>query len=223
MTLAELMERHRTLTTDDVGPEYFVSDSLLTNFLNEAVAEAAIRGRLLHESADPAICQISVEADTAVYSLHSSLYELDHVAFRPAGDTQRRLVKQTSQEWLDANVQDWRDAIGDPEYLIQADTTVRLIPRPERDGVLLLEGYRTPKEPMADPTDTPEINGIHHLYLVEWSKFRTFSIEDSELYTSDKAAAALATFEAYFGRRPDADLRHQTREDTPQTVTSFMP
>lgn len=223
MTLAELMARHRTLTTDDVGPEYFVSDALLTSFLNEAVAEAAIRGRLLHESADPAICQISVVADTSVYALHASLYELDHVAFRPAGDTLRRPVKQTSQEWLDANVQDWRDATGDPEYLIQADITVRLIPRPDRDGVLLLEGYRTPKTPMAAPTDTPEINGIHHPRLVDWSQFRHFSILDSEMYNPVRAEAFEAAFTAYFGPRPDADLRRITREDTPQAVESFMP
>lgn len=223
MTLAELMARHRTLTTDDVGPDYFVSDSLLISFLNEAVAEAAIRGRLLHESADQTICRISVAAGTTVYPLHASLYELDHVSFLPDGETQRRPVKQTSQEWLDANVQDWRDAVGDPEYLIQNDTTVRLIPRPERDGALLLEGYRTPKVPMAAPADTPEINGIHHLYLVEWSKFRTFSIEDSELYTPQKAAEAEAAFTAYFGRRPDADLRRITREDMPQAVVAFMP
>ncbi len=223
MTLAELMARHRTLTTDDVGPEYFVSDALLTSFLNEAVAEAAIRGRLLHESADPAICQISVVADTSVYSLHASLYELDHVAFRPAGDTLRRPVKQTSQEWLDANVQDWRDATGDPEYLIQADTAVRLIPRPDRDGALLLEGYRTPKTPMATPTDSPEINGIHHPRLVDWSQFRHFSILDSEMYNPVRAEAFEAAFTAYFGHRPDADLRRITREDTPQAVEPFMP
>ncbi len=223
MTLAELMARHRTLTTDDVGPEYFVSDALLTRFLNEAVAEAAIRGRLLHESADPAICQISVVADTAVYPLHASLYELDHVAFRPAGDTLRRPVKQTSQEWLDANVQDWRDATGDPEYLIQADTTVRLIPRPDRDGALLLEGYRTPKVPMVDPTDVPEINGIHHIYLLEWSQFRHFSILDSEMYDPARAATYEAAFSAYFGERPDVDLRRITREDVPHVVTAFLP
>ncbi len=222
MTLAELMARHRTLTTDDVDP-YFVDDEMLTSFLNEAVAEAAIRGRLLHESADPGICQISVVADTSVYSLHASLYELDHVAFRPAGDTLRRPVKQTSQEWLDANVQDWRDATGDPEYLIQADTTVRLIPRPDRDGALLLEGYRTPKTPMAAPTDTPEINGIHHIYLLEWSQFRHFSILDSEMYDPARAATYEAAFSAYFGERPDVDLRRITREDVPHVVTAFLP
>lgn len=223
MTLAELMARHRTLTTDDVGPDYFVSDSLLISFLNEAVAEAAIRGRLLHESADQTICRIIVVAGTTVYPLHASLYELDHVSFLPDGEAQRRPVKQTSQEWLDANVQDWRDAVGDPEYLIQNDTTVRLIPRPERDGALLLEGYRTPKVPMAAPADTPEINGIHHPRLVDWSQFRHFSILDSEMYNPVRAEAFEAAFTAYFGHRPDADLRRITREDTPQAVEPFMP
>lgn len=223
MTLAELMARHRTLTTDDVGPPYFVSDEMLAGFLNEAVAEAAVRGRLLHESADPAICQIPVVADTSAYPLHASLYELDHVAFLPAGETRRKMVKQTSQEWLDAYAPEWRDEVGDPEYLIQADTSVRLIPRPDRDGTLILEGYRTPKVPMAAPTDSPEINALHHPYLVEWSQFRHFSILDSEMYDPARAAAFKAAFTAYFGERPDSDLRRITREDVPHVTEAFLP
>lgn len=223
MTLAELMARHRTLTTDDVGPPYFVSDEMLAGFLNEAVAEAAVRGRLLHESADPDICQISVVAGTAAYPLHASLYELDHAAFLPSGETRRRPVKQVSQEWLDACAPEWRDEAGDPEYLIQADTSVRLIPLPERDGTLLLEGYRTPKVPMAAPTDSPEINALHHPYLVEWSQFRHFSILDSEMYDPARAAAFKAAFTAYFGERPDSDLRRITREDVPQVTEPFLP
>lgn len=223
MTLAELMARHRTLTTDDVGPPYFVSDEMLAGFLNEAVAEAAVRGRLLHESADPDICKISVVADTSAYPLHASLYELDHVAFLPAGETRRKMVKQTSQEWLDAYAPEWRDEVGDPEYLIQADTSVRLIPRPDRDGTLLLEGYRTPKVPMAAPPDSPEINALHHPYLVEWSQFRHFSILDSEMYDPARAAAFKAAFTAYFGERPDSDLRRITREDVPQVTEPFLP
>jgi hypothetical protein len=38
-------------------------------------------------------------------------------------------------------------------------------------------------------------------------------VPDSELQAEDKAAAALARFTAYFGNRPDADLRRMTRED----------
>ena len=162
-------------------------------------------------------------ADTSAYPLHASLYELDHVAFLPAGETRRRPVKQTSQEWLDAYAPEWRDEVGDPEYLIQADTSVRLIPLPERDGTLLLEGYRTPKVPMAAPTDSPEINGLHHPYLVEWSQFRHFSILDSEMYDPARAAAFRAAFTAYFGERPDADLRRITREDVPHVTEPFLP
>ncbi|NML24326.1 phage adaptor protein [Zoogloea dura] len=223
MTLAELMERHRTLTGDSVGPPFFVPDPLLISFLNDAVAEAAIRGRLIHASAEPDACEIAVSAGDAVYPLHASLYELDHVAFRPDGQTRRCAVKQTSQEWLDANVADWRDAEGDPAYMIQGDASVRLVPRPARDGLLQLEGYRTPKTPMADPDDVPEISALHHLHLVEWSQFRHFSIQDSELYDPARAATSEAAFTAYFGPRPDADLRRISREDTPQVVSAFLP
>ncbi len=222
MTLAELMVRHRALSGDDVAP-YFVGDVLLASFLNEAVEEAAIRGRLIHESADPDVCEVPVLADQASYPLHASLYEIDHAAFRADAQASRVTLYQASQEWLDSNVRDWRDAKGAPQFLIQADASVRLVPCPGADGTLLLEGYRIPKAPMVDPTDVPEVSAIHHKHLVEWSLFCHFGIQDSELYDPARAATSEAAFTAYFGPRPDADLRRISREDTPQVVSPFLP
>lgn len=222
MTLADLMGRHRALSGDSVAP-FFVDDDLLTGFLNEAVEEAAIRGRLIHESTDPDMCEVAVLADQASYPLHASLYEIDHAAFRVDALSPRVTLYQASQEWLDANVRDWRGATGAPQYLIQGDASVRLVPRPDADGTLLLEGYRIPKAPMEDPADVPEISAIHHKHLVEWSLFSHFSIQDSELYDPARAAIAEAAFTRYFGPRPDADLRRITREDVPHVTEAFMP
>ena len=54
MVLSELMKRFRTLAHDTVEP-YFTGDDILTAWLNDAVSEAAIRGRLIHVSDDPAV------------------------------------------------------------------------------------------------------------------------------------------------------------------------
>ena len=112
---------------------------------------------------------------------------------------------------------------GAPEYAIQSDTALRLIPRPDRDGALRLEGYRTPKAEMVANDDTPEINTLHHAHLVHWVLFRAYSIPDSELLDLEKAAKAEQDFTRYFGPMPDADLRRITREDVPQAVVAFMP
>ncbi len=222
MTLAELIQAYRVASGDLAVPPFF-EDPDLTVFFNEAVRQACVRARLIHESDDPDICRVPVVADTATYPLHASLYELDYTAFLLDGEARKRLVMLVSQEWLSDRLENWRDETGIPEYAIQKDASIRLVPRPDRAGTFFMEGYRTPKAEMAESDDTPEINALHHNQLVHWVLFRVLSIPDSELLDLEKAQRAEAAFTRYFGPMPDADLRRITREDVPQAVVSFMP
>ncbi|MDD2978130.1 DUF6682 family protein [Aquabacterium sp.] len=222
MTLAQLIARYRTDAADREAP-YFVDDPELAAFFNEAETQACIRGRLIHESSDPALCEIDIAAGDSVYQLHPCMYELDHVAFRADGQSRRSPVRQVSQEWLDGNVPDWRDAEGDPTFVIQGDMTLRLVPRPERSGALLIEGYRLPKREMDDPDDSPGINNAHHPHLIHWVLYRVFSIPDAEFFDAQRAATALERFANYFGEQPDSDMRRITREDIEHAVRGFMP
>lgn len=225
MTLADLIATYRTDANDKVQP-YFASDEEVTGWLNEAVVEAAIRGRLIHESEIAEVCQIAVVAGTASYPLHPSIYELSHVAFRQDGEATRKPVRLVSSEYLDAIMCDWRDAEGRPLYAIQGDSSLRLVPRPDAAGALILEGYRLPMEPMLlveKDTATPEINGAHHRHLVQWALHRGFSAPDTESFDPNRAAIAEAAFTQYFGLRPDSDLRRMTREDVPHTVKACWP
>lgn len=222
MTLAELIASYRTSANDKVAP-YFVTDEELRSFFNEAEREAAIRGRLIHEAADRSICQVKVTSGRSVYSLHAKLYELSHCAFRLDDEAGRNPVRLVSTEWLDANVRDWRDSQGVPEYATQADKTIRLVPAPNIEGLLLLEGYRLPKADMEGPSDEPEINAAHHSVLVQWALHRAFSIPDAEIFDPARAAAAESTFTDYFGLRPGAGLRRATREDVAHVVVPFWP
>lgn len=224
MTLAELIARYRTVTNDHVVPGY-LTDEQATDFFNEALQQACIRARLLHENEDPDICTIAVVSGTARYALHATLFELDYVGFRADGDSRTYPVRLVSQEWLDTHVADWREREDDPRYAIQDDTGLRLIPRPNKPGVLKLEGYRLPKTPLsvADMSGVPEINAAHHLKLVDWVEFKAFSIPDSEFIDPSRSAAAEARFIRYFGMPPDADLARMTREDFPHAVEGFLP
>lgn len=222
MDLAGLIEAYRVAASDRALP-YLVEDAELTAFFNEAERQACIRARLIHESANTNICTIPVVSGDSVCPLHPSVYELDHLAFMADGETRFTPVRLVSQEWLSSKFDDWRDMSGAPEYAIQSDTALRLIPRPDRDGALRLEGYRTPKAEMVANDDTPEINTLHHAHLVHWVLFRAYSIPDSELLDLEKAAKAEQDFTRYFGPMPDADLRRITREDVPQAVVAFMP
>lgn len=215
MTRDDLIREFRALAQDTVEPALF-SNEQIGGWLTQAESEAAIRGRLLHESANPALCEISVSVGEAGYPLHPALYEVTHLSLRLDGETRREPVKLVSGEYLDESVPDWRDLTGRPRFAIQTETSMRLVPTPDRAGTLLLEGYRLPlKELGAVGVNKPEIHLAHHHYLVHWALHKAFSIPDAETFDPNRSVLAERAFTAYFGPRPDSDLRRTTRHDEP--------
>ena len=222
MQLNDLISRFRTLANDKVEP-YFIDDASVIGWLNDAVNEACIRGRLLHESQDADVCGITVLTNQSHYTLHESLYELTSVVFNPFGERSVDL-KLCSEEYLDRYYCDnWRTMSDMPKFAIQSDTGIRLVPSPVAAGNIRVEGYRVPLLPMQDDADVPEINQIHHVHLIQWILHKAFSVPDSEFFDPNRAAIAEQAFTDYFGVRPDSDLRRITREDTPHHVQPFMP
>ena len=217
MNRDQLTAEFRTITQDRVAP-YLFADASVWQWLDDAQTEAAIRGRLLHESENDSVCLIDVEAGTSVYPLHASLYEISHCAFKVAGASRRDPVKLVSTEELDRTVTDWRDLSGTPLYAVQGDESLRLVPRPIAAGALLLEGYRLPLKSLAiSATAKPEIHAAHHRHLVHWALHRAFSLPDAETLDLGRADVAEQAFTTYFGLRPDSDLRRSTREDEAHT------
>lgn len=224
MQLSDLISRFRTLANDKVEP-YFIDDASVIDWLNDAVSEACIRGRLLHESQNEDVCNIDVLVGLSRYQLHESLYELTRVWFQPSDGTKGHFLSLMSPELLDHyyDGENWRVKSGKPEHAIQDDTGVRLIPVPSIAGQLQLEGYRVPLNALEDKEDSPEINPVHHVHLIQWVLHQAFNVPDAEFFDPNRAAIAEQTFTDYFGVRPDSDLRRITREDTPHHVQPFMP
>lgn len=225
MTLAELIRRVRREANDLVEP-YFWSDEDVAAWLNDAVSEACIRARLIHESQDASVCQIAVTAGQAVYPLHPALYEITHLSLRAADGAHLGVLPIHSTEMLDAGRPGWRDETGRPLCAIQSDTGLRLVPTPDQDATLKLEGYRTPLVEMAladADTDEPEINREHHRHLTQWALHRGFAVPDMESFDPSRSDRAESAFTVYFGIRPNADLRRITREDVPHRVEAFWP
>lgn len=213
MTLVQLLASFRVDADDGTAP-YGWTDSSVKVWMNEAVREACIRARLLHESENSSMCQIAVTAGISVYPLHAALYEIDYMAFSPTGDTHRQPVKQISREDLNDTEPGWRERTGRVKYSIQSDTSIRLAFTPESSGTLHMEGFRLPLTDMVLDADTPEIHAAHHIHLVQWALYRAFSVPDSEVVDSNRATLAERAFSSYFGQRHDADLRRLTRQDT---------
>lgn len=218
MNLEQLIASFR-VDADDLVEPFLFQDEWVAGWLTEAQAEAAIRGRLILEDANPAVCQIAVTAGTVSYELHRSVYEIADLRFRPTGASQSTLLALVTREWLDDKRPGWRDRSGDPEFAIQTDHRLRLVGVPASDGVLHLEAYRVPIKALENDADRPELNEAHHRHLVQWALHRAFSRPDAETIAPQRADRALAAFTGYFGLAPDSDLRRSTRHDLQQTNT----
>lgn len=224
MTLGELIARFRSASNDKVEP-YFWSDEEVTSYLNSAQLEAAIRGRLIFEVADPDVCSIDVLKGQPIYNLNPLLYEIAHASFKANSEQQGCRIAIKSPEDMDGLCgADWRERSGSPRFAVQADKWLRLVPTPDADGLLLIEGYRAPKPMLLIDADTvgPEISELHHEHLVNWALHKAFSIPDAESFDPQRSGQAERDFTEYFGIRPDSDLRRITREDVAHTVKPFF-
>lgn len=218
MTLEQLIARFRTESNDRVEP-YFCSDDDVTQWLADAEEEAAIRARLLIEDTNPLYCDIAVAAGSPSAPLHARVYEITYQSFVPTGGPKACEIVLVSREMLDRVYPEWRELpAGDPRWLIQSETAVRLVPTPSRDGLLRIEAYRLPLKRISLPTQKPEIHEANHVHLVNWALFKGYSIPDPEFNDQGRARTALDAFEQHFGLRPDANLRRSTRSDEVQTT-----
>ena len=222
MTLEQLIASFR-VDADDLEAPFLFRDEWVSMWLSEAQAEAAIRGRLILEDANPAVCQIAVTAGQASYELHRCVYEIADLRFMPAGQTTSVALPLVSREWLDDKRPGWRDMAGTPEFAIQTDRRIRLVGVPDADGVLHLEAYRTPIKALESDFDKPELAEQHHRHLVNWALYRAFSRPDSETIDPQRAELALSAFTRYFGLAPDSDMRRITREDVSHHNEAILP
>ena len=220
MTLAELISRFRSAANDKVKP-YFWSDDEITQWLNEAEVEAAIRGRLIHESSNQSMCMAEIQSGQSEYRLHAAMYEITSIAWQQEGQEYPVPMHLTSVEALDGEHANWRYRSGVPTHAIQNDKSIRLVPAPNATGFIRLEGYRIPKTKMEDLDEAPEINHAHHRHLVCWALYIGFSIPDTEFFDDRRAELAKKEFDSYFGIRVDSDLRRATRHDVQHHIDAF--
>ena len=222
MDVEALIRRFRVLANDNAQP-HFWADVDVTDWLNDAQAQACVRGRLIREDENPAVCQIALAPGQHTYPLHASVYELINLRIKGSGTEPSRPMSIKSREWLDANVCDWRDMDEPSPWLIQDDTTLRVVGAIQAGDVLHLECYRLPLKQLANDMDKPEIHAAHHVHLIQWALHRAFSIPDTEAFDPARAASAEAAFTRYFGLLPDSDLRRRTREDVVHVNQGFFP
>lgn len=222
MTLQELLSFVRKKTRDTLEP-FFWQDEELVEWINEALNDAAIRGRLCHASAAQ---EIIIPADGVlepVFTLPKQVYEITGAWIYGNGGCgeKRKSLHILSTEILDEKIRGWREMIGDPEWLIQFDNQFRIAPVvPGKEYNLYLEGYREPAY-LESMDDEPEIHPSHHVHLLDGVLAKAYLIPDSQIFDRDAAKFYADRFSQYFGLPYDCNMRVKTREDVPHVNSVF--
>lgn len=217
----EALRRRVRLLAQDTTLPYLWQDEDIDDWLNEAQQEAAIRARLLRATpaSHPALCEFSLTAGETAIALPEQLYEISYQEWVIGAE--RRPLKLVSREWMDTTLPGWRAMpAAEPDYLVQDRQQLQVVPPPIADGAVLIEGYRLP-EPMDLDDDEPRIPLAHHIHLVQWALHVGYSMPDAETFNPGKSQAAEAEFARYFGARPDADLRADTRNDETHRIVAW--
>jgi hypothetical protein len=202
MNLRDLTTLFRNEVDDTTAP-FLWSDEEVTEFANDAEAEACRRARLLVDSSSADICALAVlAADAGLVTLDPRVMFVRRAHVEGA----RPLARMNMQD-MESDNPYWQNATaGTPRMFITDYETGKLLlwPAPDQDEVLLLTVVRTPLEEMNDDDDTPEIAPRFHRSLRFWMMFRAYSKQDSQANDPKKAADSLALFEQEFGKKSSA-------------------
>lgn len=212
MNLKSLVATFRADTDDRADPPR-CEKSDVVGWLNEAEDEASLRARLIFDQ-DSGCTEIAITAGDTVVQIDPSIFEIE-TAYLIDADGRTHPLMQKDRTELDRVFPDWRTTTDRPDALIHDDKTVAFSRIVDAEYTLRLEAYRKPARPMASNDDEPEIHPRHHRMLIEWAKHRAYSVPDTDLFNSGKAAEALEKFEDYFGRRPDASVRRRQQANKP--------
>lgn len=201
MNVRYMIDLFRGRTQDTKRPYLWPDDELFPLF-SEAEKEAAIRALLIRDEEE-----LSVSAgDNSPIALPDGLFDIQYAKLVAADGTEYELTGATRRE-LDRLFPGWRATTDQPAHYVHDDKTLILSCLPDANYTLLIEFYRLPASPLGDDESEPEIAESHHEALVDWVMYRAYQKPDVDTFNAGKSAEALASFTAYFGKRPSAQQR----------------
>lgn len=200
MTLSDLREAVRR-RLDDLAEPYGWADDDLDAWINEAIREAALRGRL-----NRGAVTVSVVAGTASYALAATV-DYIHTAKMTTGSIP---LTRTSRDELDACMGGWSTVTGTPTAFFVENRTLTLYPNPSANGTLTLVVDVIPSALTSD-SQSPTLETQDHLPLLEWVIYRAGQQRDRDA-TIPNPEIHEAAFTRYFGPRPSARTRRMWLE-----------
>lgn len=182
------------------------SNAELVSYAQAADIEVARRRPILDDS-DTSICRITVTAVSgAVWPYSAKILWINQIRIDGEGIP---LVKRTVAE-LNLDRPGWVErSSGQPMVYVESsqDRTLRLVPPPAADLVLLLDVARLPNVPLRWDhrlIDAPETPVEERMDLLAWIEHLAYLKRDSETYNRKRSDDAEKRFTLAFGSRPSS-------------------
>lgn len=213
-TLKKLREASRLRLDDAVAP-FLWTDTELNDYINEAVAEAAVRSNLIQDRVSP-VTKLAFTAGQSSAKISPVIHQVLRVYING------KLLKTIPEDDLPDN---WENERGSPRgYFLEDQRNLWLYPAPATAITVDLVVYRSPREPMTQGNDEPEIPAFHHENLIDWVMHRAYQKRDSDTEDATLSSRHEKLFTRSFGPRLTADQmrrRHAGRRNTTRMNPSW--
>ncbi len=204
MNVTTLVSRMRSEILDDELIPYLWSNTNLINYLNDTIDEIAEEHLIIVDQSTDSVVEVDLMSNQTLHSISDSIL---HIRFGRLESTGYGVIR-TTEDWLNANISDWRTTTGSaPTYFAPSATQGYLSIYPQiYDATskvmdtLLLTVNRMPLTPftiadIAAATDITDIKSMHHSKLLNGMAKRAFLKPDSETYDKGKAEYHRGLFE----------------------------
>lgn len=198
-TVSDLIKAFREDEKDNVGPDYFWTDSQLTRFVNGALAAFAEKTLSIVDET----IEIPFSAGDAVLPYPD--YVIDVLdAQLVIGDQDWPLAIKAPADVRRSNM----PKRGRPALLVVNASvgSMRLAASPVQSGTVRLTVVRRPVKELTKEAKITDVNRAHREYLLLFVKHRAYNVNDAELFDAAKAAGYLAEFNFECQRIYEAEL-----------------
>jgi hypothetical protein len=178
LVASDLIDAVREDLHDTVEP-YLTTDDQMLRFVNEALTAYADETKSIYDdSSDAAI--LPFQAGDTEIQLHPSIIDIveayngdDRMMAAPVGSISRRDLPTGSVPVL--------------LMLSPSADTARLHPVPVADGQIDLTVIRRPLSEIGADDEIPDVPAANRRILLDFIKYRAYSVQDSELFDAVKA------------------------------------
>ncbi|MBS0453962.1 MAG: hypothetical protein JSS14_21890 [Proteobacteria bacterium] len=211
MTSGELLDRLR-LDLDDLEEPQLWSDEELYSYIDDAQKMFCRKTDGLPDATTPAVTQLAVAPGNSYQAVHKAILKIRGVSRADDG----RPVEVVNYEDLAAKCMRYDGNTGRVRALVigEENHKARTWPVSNETVTLNLLVFRLPLVKVEDDQEM-EVDEVHHLHLLDWSKRMAYLKEDADTFNKTKAAEHEQRFLGYCAEVKEEERR---KAHKPRTV-----